>query len=59
MGKILAQRCIDDPNTAQVFPSSTAKAIPFHVLRKPVVQSVVLWKKLMDRFYPCPARLVI
>ncbi|MDJ0955751.1 MAG: FAD-binding oxidoreductase [Arenicellales bacterium] len=50
MGKLLAQRCIDA--NQPVFPSSDFKPIPMHALRKPLVQAVVHWKKVLDRVHP-------
>ena len=49
MGKLLAQRCTDA--NEPVFPSSDFKPIPMHALRKPLVQAVVHWKKVLDRIY--------
>ena len=50
MGKLLAERCtnVNEP----VFPLSDFKPIPMHTLRKPLVQAVVHWKKILDRIYP-------
>ena len=50
MGKLLAQRCTGENET--IFPSSDFKPIPMHALRKPLVQAVVHWKKVLDRIYP-------
>ena len=50
MGKLLAQRCTD--KSEPVFPSSEFRPIPMHTLRKPLVQAVVHWKKVLDRTYP-------
>ncbi len=52
MGKILSQYCLKGVDAEPVFPISPCKTIPFHSVRRPVVQSVVWWKKFMDRFFP-------
>ena len=51
MGKLLAQQLNSNKDDA-LFPLSPLQPIPLHFVRKPVVQSVVLWKKLLDRFVP-------
>jgi glycine/D-amino acid oxidase-like deaminating enzyme len=51
MGKILSQYCLKGADAEPIFPISSCKTIPFHSIRRPVVQSVVWWKKFMDRFF--------
>ena len=51
MGKILAQQFSEEGGDENLAPSPL-NPIPFHYIRKPVVQSVVAWKKVLDRFAP-------
>lgn len=52
MGKLLAGKCLGRDDDPDPFPVTPLKPIPFHALRRPVVQGVVWWKKLMDRINP-------
>ncbi len=52
MGKTLSQHCLKGADAEPIFPISPHKTIPFHSVRRPVVQSVVWWKKFMDQFFP-------
>lgn len=51
MGKLLAA-CIEHDKNETAFPLSDLKPLPLHAVRKPIVQSVVYWKQLMDRLNP-------
>ncbi|MDA9981744.1 FAD-binding oxidoreductase [Gammaproteobacteria bacterium] len=51
MGKLLAQQFSEEGGDAILAPSPM-KPIPFHFMRKPVVQSAVAWKKVLDRVNP-------
>ncbi len=51
MGKFLAQWVNEDSEGA-VFPLSPLKTLPLHGYLMPVVKTVVLWRKFLDRFYP-------
>ena len=50
-GKLLSL-LIDEGDDSAVLPLVPLKTIPLHAYRRPAVQSVVLWKKLLDRFAP-------
>lgn len=51
MGKLLAA-CVEHGNNETSFPLTDLRPLPLHAVRKPIVQSVVYWKKLMDRINP-------
>ncbi len=51
MGKLLAA-CAERDGGDTSLPLTGMKSLPFHAVRKPVVQLVVCWKKLMDWINP-------